>query len=556
MNKNFSTHLKSFLPFCFAIASCHVLAAGPAMSPGAGSLLQQIQPQGAPLPSSSETGLKIEREGERQQPSKPFMVKRIQITGNTLFDAATLHELVADSEGRELTLTQLDGLASRITDYYHNHGYPLSRAIIPAQTIHAGIVTIEVIEAKYGEIKLDNRSRVTSPLLTDTLSSLKGGEPIDQESMDHALLLLSDVPGVAVDATLKPGEKVATSDLVIVTSPTPFVSGSVQLDNYGNKYTGRNRLGANLFISNPLHHGDMLSFSALTSGSGMNYGRIGYDTLLNSYGTHAGVSYSALHYILGDSLSNLNAHGTADVGSGWIRHPLIRRRDVNVYGQVQYDHLKLDDHYDASNIQTDRHLDNWTGTLSGDERNVDGVNTWSASITTGNLGFDNGTAQLADAASAKTQGSFSKWNLNLSRLQSLGNETSLYAALSGQWSNANLDPSQQMVAGGPYTVRAYDMGVLSGDEGYLGTVELRHNLSRTWQAIAFWDSEHVIVNTNTWVAGINSATLTGAGLGLDWSGQDSWNVRTYVAARIDTPPASLVPVSSSSRIWVQVGKGF
>jgi len=531
--------------------------AAPAVTPpGAGDLLQQIQPQVAPAPSSPDTGLRMEQEGgEKLPPSKPFMVKRIQITGNALFDAATLHALVAGSEGRELTLSQLDELAAKITDYYHSHGYPLARAIVPAQTIKDGVVTIEVIEAKYGRIRLDNRSRVDSLLLEDTLPSLMSGAPIDQESMDHALLLLSDVPGVAVDATLSPGEAVGTSDLNVVTDATPFVSGSGQLDNYGNKYTGRNRLGANLFVSNPLHHGDVLSFSALTSGSGMNYGRVGYDTLLNGYGTHAGASYSALHYILGGSLANLNGHGTADVGSAWIRQTMARSRDFNVYGQMQYDHLKLDDQIDASNIQTKRHLDNVTGTLSGDSRNVGGVNTWSLAVTTGNVGFDNSSAQLADAATANTQGAFSKWNLNASRLQGLGGDTSLYAALSGQWSNANLDPSQQMVAGGPYTVRAYDMGALSGDEGYLGTVELRHNLNQSWQAIAFWDSEHIVVNQNTWVAGVNSATLTGAGVGLNWMGRDSWNVRTYVAARIGAPSV-LVAASSSSRVWVQVGKGF
>lgn len=524
-------------------------------APGAGSILQQIKPSLPQAPSPSEPGLRLEGEGGvKLPPSRAFLVKKIEITGNTLFDTATLHALVAGSEGQMLTLPQLEELAARITDYYRSKGHILSRAIIPAQTIHDGVVIIEVIEAKYGKIRLDNRSRVKSPLLEETLSSLKGGASIEQKAMDHALLLLSDTPGIKVDATLKPGEKVGTSDLDVVAEPTPFVSGSAMLDDYGNKYTGRQRLGVTAFLLNPLHHGDVLSVSGLSSGSGMNYGRIAYDTLLNGYGTHAGASYSALHYILGGSLSNLNGHGTADVGSFWVRQTMARSSDFNLYGQIQYDHMKLRDHIDTAGIKTDRHLNNFTATLSGDNRNVDGVNTWSFATTMGNVGFDDAAAQLADAATAKTQGGFTKWNLNLSRNQSLGSATSVYAALSGQWANANLDPSQQMVAGGPYTVRAYDMGALSGDEGYLGTVELRHALSRFWQAVAFWDSEHLTVNRNTWVAGVNSATLTGAGLGLDWA-DDGWSAKAYVATRIDAPPA-LVAASSSSRVWVQLGKGF
>jgi len=39
-------------------------------------------------------------------------------------------------------------LAARITDFYHSHGYPLARAMIAAQAIRAGVVEIEIIEAR------------------------------------------------------------------------------------------------------------------------------------------------------------------------------------------------------------------------------------------------------------------------------------------------------------------------------------------------------------------------------------------------------------------------
>ena len=127
---------------------------------------------------------------------------------------------MSDSEGKELTLSQLDELAGRITDYYHNQGYPLARAIIPAQTISGGVVRMEIIEARYGKINLDNSSRVDDPLLAATLSPLQAGKMVEQNALDRALLLLSDVPGVAVAATLQPGDAVGTSDLLVATTPT------------------------------------------------------------------------------------------------------------------------------------------------------------------------------------------------------------------------------------------------------------------------------------------------------------------------------------------------
>jgi hemolysin activation/secretion protein len=134
--------------------------------PGAGSILQQTQPVMPPAPSATGTGLAIEQpEGGTLPPSAPFLVKAIQLSGNAAFDTPTLHALIAEAEGKSLTLPQLGRVAARITDYYHSHGYPLGRAIIPAQTIKDGRVRIVIIEARYGQIALDNRSRVVDPLL-------------------------------------------------------------------------------------------------------------------------------------------------------------------------------------------------------------------------------------------------------------------------------------------------------------------------------------------------------------------------------------------------------
>ena len=550
------------LALLVAFSSLAVQAAGPVV-PSAGMILQEVQPTTPRLPSSNETGLTIERaNGARLPPGAPFMVKLLQITGNTLFATDTLHALIADGQGKNLTLLQINELANRITDYYHDHDYPLARAIIPVQTIRDGVVNIQVIEARYNKIELNNSSPVIDSLLQATLSPLQSGHSISQIEMDHALLLLSDVPGVVVLATLKPGDAVGSSDLLVNTTPGPTRSGNLVLDGYGNRYTGRDRLGGALTFINPLHHGDTLTINGLSSGGGMNYGRAAYESLLNGKGTRLGASYSALHYILGEPLEALNAHGTAQVESLWATQTLLRTRDANMYGQLQYDGLKLADHIDASAIRADRHLDNWTASLTGDSRDAllaGAVTAWNLSWTAGSVTFDDAAAQLADAATARTEGRFSKWNASLARLQGLSEKNTLYIAFSGQWANTNLDSSQKTTAGGPYTVRAYDMGAVSGDSGYLLTIEFRRDLGNgwlgQWQAVAFVDLAKVEVNKNPWASGPNEATLNGLGLGLNWSGDDQWTARIYVAAPVGSVP-ELVGTSNRARAWVEVAKRF
>ncbi|SIS56099.1 ShlB/FhaC/HecB family hemolysin secretion/activation protein [Neptunomonas antarctica] len=559
--------LQTLKPLCAALllaaAPFCVQAAGPEV-PDAGSILREIQPLEAPVPSSTGTGLRIVPSVSTLPASAPFRVKALRISGNTAFDNATLHALVAEAENTDMTLSQLGELTDRITAYYREQGYPLARAIIPAQTIRDGQVLIQVVEAHYGEISLDNRSRVKDSLLTAALVPLKSGQAIRQTALDQQLLLLSDIPGIAIKATLKPGQAVGTSDLQVDTLESPRVSANLTLDGYGNRATGRERLGGTLNINNLSGHGDVLSLSALSSGSGLNYGRLGYESLVNGQGTRVGGSYSALDYQLAEEFEDLDAHGNAQVGSLWAKHPLIRSRNLNLSGQIQYDRLRLRDRVDLSEIRTDRHLDNGTASLAGDARDTLGagsISLWSLGVTVGRVAFDDSVAEAADAASANSQGGFSKWNASLTHLQRLSPNTSLYLTLSGQWADGNLDSSQKMSAGGPYSVRAYDIGALSGDSGYSGSVELRHDLGMTWagqwQALAFIDSAQVTLNQDSWsgLSGANKATLSGAGVGLNWTGPNQWSAKASIAAPIGATPA-LLSDADSVRGWLAVSRGF
>jgi hemolysin activation/secretion protein len=551
--------------FPFAVHAAGPITPAPStpITPGAGTILQEVKPLEAPAPSQNQPGLQIEQQGKEKLPATAtFLIKSIQISGNASFGTPKLRALVAEAEGKELTLPELYERAVRISDFYHTHGYPLARAIIPAQTIRDGVVNIEVIEARYGRISVENHSHVSDALLGATLSPLKSGQVIGQADLDHVLLLLADIPGAMTGATLKPGEVVGASDLLVQATPGPAVAGNVTLDNYGNRYTGGARVGAELDLNDPLHHGDVLDASVLSSGKDMNYGRISYDSVLDGQGAHLGGSYSALRYVLGDSLESLEGHGSAQVESLWAKQPLVRTRDLNLYAQLQFDRKELHDDIDVSSIHTDRHLYDLIATLSGDKRDAilsGGVNTWTLGLTSGRVGFDDATAQQADAATARTRGPFSQWDASFARLQRVTAQDGLYVALSGQWASVNLDPSQKMVAGGSYTVRAYDMSALAGDIGVQASTELRHDLARSWhgqwQAVAFFDSERVRVDKNLWTSGVNEATLSGAGLGLNWTGSDQFSAKTYIAARLGSSPA-LVGDSPTVRAWLEVSKHF
>lgn len=60
---------------------------------------------------------------------------------------------------------------------------------------------------------------------------------------------------------------------------------------------------------------------------------------------------------------------------------------------------------------------------------------------------------------------------------------------------------------------------------------------------------------NTWTTGENSATLSGAGVGLNWSGPDQWGAKMHVATPVGSPLV-LVGNTNSTRAWVEVSRQF
>jgi hemolysin activation/secretion protein len=530
-----------------------------ARAPQTGDLLRQAPTPPQPT-RSDDTGLKVApSQPEATGDSAPFHVTTIEVTGATLLSASDLHALVASGEGRDLTLAQLNELAGRVTAAYRDKGYPLTIAYVPAQALSGGTVRIAVQEARLGKVTLENHSTTHDGPLQATLDPLKSGMPISSHGFDRSLLLLGDVPGVTESSVLRPGDEPGTSDLAVRTDDRPRYTGLVALDDYGNRYTGRTRATGTFSVNSLLHQGDVLDATALTAGSNMNYGRLGYRYLLNGQGTVVGASVSSLDYKLKGDLRVLDAHGTAQVASAFISQPFIRSTDGNLYGQLGYDRRHLNDMIDIVGVRTRRHTNGWTATLAGDQRDAHGVTNFNLSATYGRLGFDDAFAQFVDAISARTEGHYLKYSLSIARLQQLSENNAIYVGFQGQWANKNVDTAEQFYLGGANNVRGYDTGALAGTQGQMLNLEYRRTLNfgatGTWVATAFVDGGRVSIYKDTFAPGTNSVHMQDAGLGLRWQGDDQWSVSADVAHPIGARPA-IVGETHDVRAWVQVQKGF
>ncbi len=554
----------------FGLLAAAALAAGSSSAlaqpiGGGGAVIQQI-PR-TPEEPKALPDIRVERGQTRAAPDAggaSMVVRSLRVTGETRFTEAELIAASGFHVGAELDLAGLRGLAARISDFYNRHGYFVAQAYVPAQDIRDGAVTIAVIEGRYGKVALSNQTHVSSSLARSVLAGLGPGDSVATAPLERRLLLLSDLPGVVVKSTLTPGEAVGTSDLLVDLAPGRRITGVLEADNAGNRYTGQYRAGATLNFNEPLGRGDVASLRVLTAGRGLNFVRGAYQARVQD--ATIGVAYEHLSYQLGREFRPLHADGTVDIASVYGSYPLIRSRNANLYALADFDQRWFEDKVGAPPSLTrktarvailglagDRHDSFWGG----------GWTSGSVNWALGDLDIETPAVRALDALTARSNGSYNKLSFEAARLQSVaGGPLSLYGAARGQLASKNLDSSEKMELGGAYGVRAYPEGEAYGDQGYILTAEARLRLAplSEWthgnlQAVAFADHGEVTLNKTPWTGGPNTRSLSAAGFGLAWDDRHNLLIKASYAFRVGSERATSAP-DRSGRLWVQVSKIF
>lgn len=154
----------------------------------------------------------------------------MRVTGARLYPTAVLEALVADLNGGTRTLADLSRGAARITRFYRAQGWPLASAYLPAQSIRDGQVEIRVMEGTLSGVRIqaDPQSRLRASVIDAHLAALEHDAPLNQAQVDRALLLLSDLAGASLNASLAAGAHPGQTELVIGSRAALLTSGRLR----------------------------------------------------------------------------------------------------------------------------------------------------------------------------------------------------------------------------------------------------------------------------------------------------------------------------------------
>ncbi len=552
-------------------------SAGPAFLPTPASrVAQMVTPAAGSTSRPNNSNNSNSRAAERRRTSaaaETTVTPRVFLfEGNSVISTLDLTKLVSPWIGKTLSFDALNGVVDGVRDFYQKRGYILASAFLPEQQINTGVVRIAVQEGKLGQVRIRQPFaagvRVTEEQVQAIVAAnIKEGVPVSEETLERPLLLIEDMAGASVRSSLGRGGRQGTADLELEVRPDTrkgIISGSAELDNFGNDATGRNRLTLKTDVNGLMRFGDVLSLQGFVTNQRLSvFGNAGYQFPVGANGMKAGVSVGKLSYSLGGEFAALEASGTARTAEANLSYPFVRSRNGNVIGRAAIDNKKSDSVQAFGSHQTT----SVTGMRL--QLTMDMRDARSSSVLA--LGTQLGSVSIADPVQLaidqsvngfKTSGRFSKFTYDAQHVQMLGPRLSLVLKSSGQLASKNLTGVEKFSLGGPDRVRGYLPGAGSGDSGITATAELRLPVDAlsvaggTTTINGFFDVGHVQRNRRLDDAPANDKTqangrtLSSMGLGLRYGKEDNFMLRADIARSLSDANSTVIN-KQKVHFWVQ-----
>jgi len=542
------------------------------VSPDAGSVRQEIEKNRSDAEQQKKTPPEIHgttEESSRAIKGPQVTVTDFHFTGNSLLTTEQLNSAVAAYVNRPLDFSELQKAAVAVAEAYRKAGW-IVRAFLPVQSIGNGAVNITVVEAMYGQTRLEGEppTHITFERLESIVAAHQQPDaPLNSNRLDRALLLISDLPGISTAANLAAGKRERETDLVLRVNDDSMFSGNVTIDNTGSRFTGDVRASATVFANSLFHVGDQISTTYLHT-QGINYAQLSGTAPIGSDGWRVGPHYSYLKYnLVAKEFSALDIHGTSSSLGLDASYPLIRARSKNLYFSLALDNSRFNNlagtitttKYKVSTLELGLKGHRFDGFGGG------GINSAMLNVVTGKADLGGSPNEAADKATTKVNGGFSKLRYFLSRQQHLTDSTSLYVGVTGQIATKNLDSSEKFYLGGSSGLRAYPASEAGGDQGIIVNVEGRMRLPRNFSLTGFYDNGRITVNHDnnfTGAASKNNYQLQGVGVSVGWVSDFGLSVKATWAHRLgDNPHATASGMDQDgtlkkNRIWLQASMSF
>lgn len=449
------------------------------------------------LPARKPTTEKANSLGENAAKIK-FKLNQVILSGNHVYSDQQLQALFQDKLQQDISVEELQDLVQSITNYYRNNGYILTRAILPPQRVHNGIVQVQIIEGYVDQVNILDTPKGAKPVLKKYGEKIMQSKPLQINVMEHYLRLANEIPGMEAKGILDASKTNLGGSNLNISAKQHTFSGYVAYNDYGTRYIGPHQWTANVGVNSIFLPGDTtrVTYSVPTRPQELKFYDVSYQMLIGSNGMNMTLGKNDSKTQPGYVLKPFGIRGDATTYYLLLEYPLIRTRAQNLSldGGINY----LDSGV-VSTFNSPAYNDHLrTVKIGGDYDFADrlnGSNLLSLHIEQGlNIAGATNNPNSFTTSRFGGNGVFTKLLMQAMRLQSISNRLSLYLLLNGQYSFRPLLVSEQFSFGGNLQGRGYDPAEIIGDRGAAGTLELRVNfapekmLLKTLQPYIYYDA--------------------------------------------------------------------
>ncbi|MGB2831755.1 MAG: ShlB/FhaC/HecB family hemolysin secretion/activation protein [Methylotenera sp.] len=553
------------------ILSVQTTYAAPAVD--AGSIQRDIQQLNRSNQPTAVPPIETENTNATSSGEVKVLVTAFHFVGAHLLSQAELKAEMRPFLNQTLDYNDLNKATKAISQLYQNKGW-LAKVFLPPQELQNGTVTIEINEAKLGEVRLQTAAsaRLKPQYASKVLENGQHkGEPLSSKALERAMLIINDTPGFAGQATLSPGAQTGETDVTLNLADRPIFNAKIWADNNGSRLIGKARLNGLVSFNDLTGWGDRLTMQALVS-SGLEFVQGGFEFPIGYSGTRVNLGGAVSNYqVNGAGFAQLNANGESTHMRLGMQHPIVRSRNENLTFRASIEDMNAKDN--ALGLQiANKDYRTLTLGLNGDysDNLGQGGMFWGgASFTTGHLDLSGNRGDLAaDQLSARTDGHYNKLNFYVGRQQMLADKLTAKVLFSAQLADKNLGGFEKFSLGGPMGVSGFTVGEAAADQGWMLNLEGRHGINQYLSASIMADAGGVCLYKNTWVgwnAGNsnlhNCYQLASAGLGINFTNQ-------YVDAKLsyarqlsgnrglDANGKDSEGESNKNQLWLQISTGF
>jgi hemolysin activation/secretion protein len=489
-----------------------------------------------------------------------------------------------------LTIGQLQQVADVVTKYYHDRGYFLARAVVPAQEVKDGVVHIRVLEGRLAHVDVVDNKHYSQQVLAKPFKPLIG-DLVTVTRTENALLTLTKYPGLSASGVFKPGPDVGTTDIVINVNTEKRYDASVRADNEGTEFTGKKRLIGSVAWNNPTGDADLLSLTALKTFSPSNstFGDVRYAHPFFSASNTLALDVSRNSFdVSGSSFAPGSIGGISKIATLSLQRAFLRSRERNIIGTIDLSRKRADTQFFGRVIGRDDLA------VLGTQLNYDSIDSSAGTISTSYIRVERGLAGVfgvpSDTAIENKQvqpppsrtGSdnrpalpdFTRLTLNYQLYKNLPSNQGLLLRLNGQYSPDLLSSLEQYVIGGSDNVRALPTSQFLVDTAAFASLEYSVRApgfagkpafsGYTWGEVLrlrlFTDAAVGLLNKP-----VNSSskrvTAAGSGLGIEFTipGTMTANLqwaRLNGGARVGTGASDPTAVKDTSQLWLDMTFSF